>query len=410
MNAEQVIQSIHRAQLTGKKVGLENTYKLIKRLNIEPSDIPSIHVAGTNGKGSVCAMLESALRAAGKKTGLYTSPFLQLYNERFAINGHSIDDDMLAYYGEKVLKEGETLQATSFELGTALALLLFKSEKVDMAVMEVGLGGRLDPTNVIMPRLSVITAIGMDHMRILGNSLPEIAYEKAGIIKTDVPVVVQGGEEAVLSVFRRQAELMNAPLIKAQDIPYRVCSMDRYGSVLEVGQDTYAIGLPGEHQHKNALTAIAALKQLGLSEASIQAGLGRAQWPGRLEWCGNILIDGAHNAQGTAALRRYVEGQLPNCHRTVIFGMLDEKLSEEVLRDIQAIGDEILTVPIKNPKALDAQMLAARFGNAAAAQSLQEALSTAREKASLHEKGCIIVAGSLYLVGEVRSLLSLEPR
>lgn len=186
-NAQEVIAAIHGARYTGHKVGLQNTRALLDALGLN-CRVPAIHVAGTNGKGSVCAMVERVLRQAGYRTGLYTSPFLQAYNERIRLDGAPVSDALLEQYGNQVLDaaeklHGQGIQPTAFELGTALALLIFQAQQVDLMVIEVGLGGRLDPTNVITPLVSVITAIGLDHMQLLGDTVEQIAGEKAGIIK-----------------------------------------------------------------------------------------------------------------------------------------------------------------------------------------------------------------------------------
>lgn len=216
MTAKDVVDAIHAARETGAKHGLENIHRLIDTLCPNPT-VPVIHVAGTNGKGSTCAMLERILRAAGYRTGLYTSPYLQHYEERVRIGGEPLTEAQMVRYGEPLLAAAEAMKAeglcpTPFELGTALAFSAFEGEKVDVAVVETGIGGRLDPTNFVTPVVSVITAIGLDHMKMLGDTLPAIAAEKAGIIKPSVPVVCQCAPPEVAAVFAKFSLARCAPL------------------------------------------------------------------------------------------------------------------------------------------------------------------------------------------------------
>jgi folylpolyglutamate synthase/dihydrofolate synthase len=403
MNAQEVIERIHAARFSGEKAALNNTKALFEKLNIAPDAVPAIHVAGTNGKGSVCAMLESALRQAGYKTGLYTSPFLQVYNERIAINGKAVTDDILAAYGTRVLEAAEGIRATAFELGTALAMLIFKEEKVDMAIVEVGLGGRLDPTNVILPKISVITAIGLDHMEILGDTIEKIAAEKAGIIKPGVPVVLQPCSDNVYEVISRFG-----PAMRLNESMIANVSGDKRGFTAELNGIKVCIPLPGKHQLLNALTAVMVLKQLGMSEHDIKAGIANTVWPARLEYAGNVLIDGAHNAQGVKALKEYVEEYLSGERIVLLTGVLSDKMTFEMAEGLKDITDTVVTVTPDNFKAIPATELKKHFKNAVASDSVKQGLETACALAG--EDGLVIAAGSLYLAGEIRSILGLKHR
>lgn len=425
MQANEVIEAIHGSYAKGSKHGMRNVRMLLELLCPE-SRVPVIHVAGTNGKGSVCAMLESILRHAGYRTGLYTSPFLQAYPERIRLDGLPLADDLMVRYGEPLLKavsalEKQDVQPTPFELGTALALSVFEGERVDAAIVEVGLGGRLDPTNVVSPCLCAITAIGMDHMNYLGNTLEAIAGEKAGIIKAGVPVVCHPAEAGVAEVFARAAKELGAPLTQLRREQVLHAQTDAHGATasfrLENDWNDLSIPLPGDHQLTNALTVLGLVEQLRaqgwrIPENAVREGLRTVKWPARLEWCGNILIDGAHNPQGVAALSAFVRANLVNRRRVLLTGVLADKLQPDMLRELCGLAEEIITVTPDNPRAMSAQELAQRMrdagGHAHAAATLAEGLVLARRAAG--EDGIIIAAGSLYFAGSLRNLLKLPWR
>lgn len=424
-NAAEVIDTIHAARGIGDKHGLRNTKALLSHLAL-CSEVPVIHVAGTNGKGSTCAMLESVLRHAGMRTGLYTSPFLQVYNERIRIDGLPVDDDTLARCGNAVLDIAEKLaeqdiRPTPFELGTALAMSIFADQKVDVAVVEVGLGGRLDPTNVVNPTVCAITAIGMDHMAILGDTITAIAGEKAGIIKENVPVVVHPAEDAVAEVFSHAAEEKHAPLHQLQQGMIVSAQEDLRGSVITVQLENLwkdiRVPLPGKHQQRNAMTVLAVCEELmrkgwAITPEHVRAGITNAKWPARLEWCGNILLDGAHNAQGVAMLQDYVLNQLADKRRVLLTGVLTEKLDDDMLNELATLGHDIVTVTPDSYRAMTGAELAERFASvghhAHPCESVSEGIALAKSLAG--DNGIVVAAGSLYLMGELRTVLSLPWR
>lgn len=422
LNAQQVIDRIHGSYQTGSKHGLRNTQMLMELLDLG-SHVPVIHIAGTNGKGSTCAMLESILRKAGYRTGMYTSPFLQMYQERIRLDGQPLGDDVLVKYGVPLLEAAEALaqqgiQPTPFELGTALALSVFQGEQVDAAIVEVGLGGRLDPTNVVKPVLCGITAIGMDHMNLLGHTLEEIAAEKAGIIKPGVPVVCHPAEESVKKVFARYAEEQQAPLHQLDGAALLEARQDRYGTTAAYQlQETWReirIPLPGEHQQTNAMVVLGLVEQLrqqgwSIPERAVREGMAATVWPARLEWCGRVLIDGAHNPQGVAALAAYVHTFLQKEKRVLLTGVLADKLQPEMLQVLASIAPCAVTVTPDNPRAMPAEELSWRLnqagGKAQAADSLESGLALARMLAG--DEGVVIAAGSLYFAGALRTVLNL---
>lgn len=422
MTAQQVIDAIHGSYAASSKRGLRNVLDLVDALCPERK-VPVIHVAGTNGKGSTCAMLESILRHAGYKTGLYTSPFLQAYQERIRLNGLPMSDEVTVRYGVPLLEASERLKheddcyATPFELGTALANAVFEGEKVDTAIMEVGMGGRLDPTNYVQPIVCAIAAIGLDHMGFLGNTLAEIAGEKAGIIKERVPVVCHPAEDDVAAVFAAEAAKQHAPLHQLRRDMITDAACDAYGSsaTFHLQRDWHVrIPLPGEHQLTNALTVLGVVEALqaqgwNIPEEAVQQGIADTVWPARLEWCGNVLIDGAHNPQGIAALSAYVQAHLVQRKRVLLTGVLADKVQPDMLTMLAKLGGKIVTVTPDNPRAMAAEELAQRLnacgGDARAAASLEEGLAQA--KALAGEDGVVIAAGSLYFAGALRTALDL---
>ena len=315
MTGQEAIERIHSVYPNGKKEGLSGIRALMMRLGNAHAAVPAVHVAGTNGKGSCCAMIERMLRAAGYKTGLYTSPYIEVYNERIRIDGVPISDERLAALVERVWPaveacEKEGVHITEFELGTALAFCAFAQERVDVAVIEVGLGGRLDATNIITPLVSVITEVGMDHMDILGGTIGEIALEKAGIIKRGVPVSLGAQEKAAYGVLLAAARGLNAPVIDPDAENVRESPDDITFDVSLEGEriNGLRVSLRGRHQAENACAALGAVQALrregfAIPQSAVRAGLAAVRWPGRLERFGRVLLDGAHNDPGARAVR-----------------------------------------------------------------------------------------------------------
>jgi len=422
LTTQQVIDAIHGSYQTGSKNGHRNVLALLEHMGVTMKT-PYIHVAGTNGKGSTCAMLASVLRAAGYKVGLYTSPFLQHYQERIRLNGVPLTDELMVKYGNPLVEAAKAMEAagdfvTPFEMGTALALAAFDGENCDFAVIEVGMGGRLDPTNVIQPQVCAITAIGLDHMGFLGDTLEEIAGEKAGIIKADTPVVCYPAQESVRRVYAEAAAAKNAPLIQLEERGILQAEGDMYGSTVtyqlnEAWQDM-RINLPGQYQRCNAMTVLALVEELraqghAIPEAAVRKGFVETVWPARLEWTDNVLIDGAHNPQGVDALVQYVDAYLSERRRVLLTGVLADKLQPEMLGQMVHIARDIVTVTPDTPRAMSAEAYAAQLnaqgGRATAADSLSKGLAMALQMAG--EDGVVIAAGSLYFAGALRTELNL---
>ncbi len=423
MTEMEAIEKIHSVYPSGKKEGLTNMRKVMARLGNVQDSLAMVHVAGTNGKGSTCAMIERALREAGYKTGLYTSPYIERYNERIRINGRPIEGEKLAQLVEQVWPVIESCREegmciTEFELGTVLAFIAFAKEQVDIAIIEVGLGGRLDPTNIIHPLVSVITNVGMDHMHFLGDTIEEIAMEKAGIMKRDTPVVLGWQEENVRAVLLDAAKALEIPVM--EPAVQNVREMSRGTAFDAVGADgtmkEVTVSLTGCHQAQNACAALGALKALTqrgfdrITEETTRRALTDVHWPGRLEFFGNVILDGAHNEPGVKALQRYMDVWLLKEKTVLLSGMMADKDVAAMTQMLASRVRCVVTTQPAIPRAMAAGELACAFeaqgAEVYAVADPKEALQKARELAG--DDGTVLCAGSLYLIGEIRSLLRQE--
>ena len=426
MNYEQTLHYLYNKlplfSLIGKKAykaDLVNTIALCDYLSQPQNHIRTIHVAGTNGKGSVSHMLSSVFQQCGYKTGLYTSPHLKDFRERIRINGKMIPKSFVIDFTEKMKEITEAINPSFFELTFVMALSFFEREKVDIAIIETGLGGRLDSTNVLNPELSVITSIGYDHMDILGNTLEKIAIEKAGIIKKNTPVVVGEWLEETRPVFEKVAGEMGAPLVFAQE-NYVACITGQTENYLEVHleqkqthQSTqYQLDLTGHYQVRNLRTVITSLDQLHgsfhLDPIKISAALRQVskltQFHGRWEIIHKspkVVMDVAHNRDGIQQILDQVK-EIPYGQLRIVFGMVKDKEIEKVLEILPASAIYYFT-KARIPRALPENELkerAARFlltGNAYSQVNL--ALQAALQEASSED--LIIICGSVFVVGEV---------
>lgn len=369
----------------GVKEGLERIRALTAKLGEPQNFYRTIHVAGTNGKGSVSAMLAEMLKASGLKVGLFTSPHLESYCERIRINGANIPESDFAELIFRV--KACDVPATHFEALTAAAFLYFKEQAVDAAVIEVGLGGLYDSTNVITPALSIITNVALDHENILGD-LDGIARNKAGIIKPKVPCVT-GATGRPLELIRAVAAEKNAPLYEVTE-PADV-----------------AMNLRGEYQRMNAAIAIRAAQVLKLSEAAITTGLKRVQWAGRFEVfetvAGTVVIDGAHNPDGALALRRSLDAAFPSGRRVWLFGVLKDKDFATMIKILFRPDDAVIVTPPQSERAAStAEMCAALQAGGIACTAVEDNIAAVERLMTLG--GDVkIIAGSLYLIGAVRN-------
>ncbi|MEW6770306.1 MAG: folylpolyglutamate synthase/dihydrofolate synthase family protein [Bacillota bacterium] len=430
MDYEEAIRYMQGAAAAGIKPGLERITALLGRLGNPERRFPAAHVGGTNGKGSVCAFLTAVLAAAGYKTGTFTSPHLHSYTERFRINGAAIEPVRLAGLIAAVRPALETLRAggvvpTEFEIHTALAFLFFAREAVDVAVVEVGLGGRYDATNVVSPEVVVITNVTVDHTDYLGESLEQIAGEKAGIIKPGVPVVT-GAEGAALAVIERECAARGAPLfVLGRDFRPEVRKSDLAGQELDVRgwwgkYRDLRIRLLGQHQLYNAACAVAAARLLAergwrLGEAAVREGLAAVTWPGRLEVLQEnppVILDGAHNTAGAVALREALQDYFPGRPLVLVIGMLADKERAEAAAVLCPLARAVVVTRPPGSRAGDWRVLAALARRYVPAVDEIEDVAAAVERALVlaRPEDAVVVTGSLYLIAEVRAFLARRDR
>jgi dihydrofolate synthase/folylpolyglutamate synthase len=403
----------------GIKPGLDIISALLEDLGHPERTFPYVHVAGTNGKGSVCAMVESILRHAGYRTGLYTSPHLVDFNERFKLNGAPASTAELMPILERVVDiESATRPATFFECTTAMAFEWFRRQGVEWGIMETGMGGRWDATNVHVPAVCAITQIGLDHMNYLGGTIEMIAAEKAGIIKSGVPVVIGDLDEEPREVILRQAAMLGAPVVDAmQSVRIERRSMSWAGQKIKIASaecDYRSIQLPllGDHQIANCAIAVAvvetlaALGRIQLEPEQVEQGLARVQWPGRLQVLSRepvMVLDVAHNPSGARALMKALKRLAGDIPIGMVTGFLEDKDVEGCLRVFQSGATRFWAVSIEAERGLSADQLVGRarsLGVEMRAVSLSGALDEARAWA-LQEGGMVCIAGSLYLAGMV---------
>lgn len=409
MTPESALEYIHSTTWLGSRPGLDRIGELMRRLGNIQDEIKIIHVAGTNGKGSVSSMLEAVLREAGYKTGLFTSPYILSFNERIRINGEDITDEALCRATEKVKPHAEAMadHPTEFELITAIAFEAFAERGCDIVVLEAGMGGRLDSTNIIKtPLVSVISGISLDHTEYLGDTVGKIAFEKAGIIKRGIPVVTTGFlPSEAMSVIRDRAAQMSSQFYVSEAAEEISSSID--GSEFIYKGREYKTGLAGEYQIKNSavvLEAVRALRDGGteISESAVCSGLAGAKWKGRFELLSRepyFIYDGAHNPEGARAAACSFKKYFPGIKFAVVTGVLRDKNYRYIADQIAGFAGTVYTVTPDNPRALPAEEYAAVFRElgieAVAARSVSEAVNEAKKS----EYAAAV--GSLYLYGEV---------
>ena len=408
-----VIEELAGRRRFGMKPGLETIRALCAALDDPQLKFKAIHVAGTNGKGAVCAILDAALRATsgmrdegrGMRVGRYTSPHLVKINERFFLAGAPVDDRTLERVAENVSKaliphpSSLVPEVTFFEALTAVAFELYAEAKVDYAILECGLGGRLDATNVCAPALSVITRIGLDHCDWLGDTVEKIAAEKAGIVKSGVPVVLGRNEPGVVDVVRRRAAEVGAPFHYAPDL----------ADESEIPAD---FSLPGAFNRENAVTALAALKVLldcrRLPSTAVES-LGRTVWPGRFQKVGNFIIDGAHNPPAARALRTALETEVFGQKTlNLICGFCGDKDVGEVLSILGPIVKKGYAVRTNNPRSLSAEETAAKMRAAGIDAVVCPSLGSAIRQSN-NPNNRTLICGSLFLAGEALVELGAYP-
>ena len=392
----------------GMKPGLDAIRTLCAVLGDPQLSVPAVHVAGTNGKGAVCAMLDACLRETGLRVGRYTSPHLVALNERFFLDGRPVSDNVLEDCSARVsaaVSSSPASDLTFFEALTAVAFLLYARERVDALVLETGLGGRLDATNVCAPILTVITRIGLDHCDWLGDTVEKIAAEKAGIIKPGVPVVLGCNVDSVAAVVKARADAVGAPFFYAPDL----------ASETEIPAD---FSLAGTFNRENAVTALAALKVLSSRlpppsflfprPPSLAAGFARVVWPGRFQRVGRFLVDGAHNPPAARALASALAEQGLR-DLTLVCGFCGDKDVAETLRILKPHIARALAVKTNNPRSLSPEDLAARLVSVGIPAEPCASLAAAIGRADDASGRTVLVCGSLFLAGEALVALGAYP-
>ena len=404
MNYKQILKELYSLESVTFKQTLASMRILLKKLNNPEKRLRCIHVAGTNGKGSVCAMLNSILSNDSYKVGMYTSPHLKKFNERIRINDKLISDkDIVKYYLR--VKKYATNQ-TFFEITTAMAFLYFKEKKVDFAIIETGLGGRLDSTNVITPLISIITNVGVEHTEYLGNTLEKIAYEKAGIIKKNVPVVT-ASEGIALATIKKISNNRNSKLIIINRNKIKIYYNKNYMSFdINSYKNLKLDNLKGSFQIENAVIAIKSLEilknnySLKINKKNIIDGLKNAKWPGRFQFISkNILIDSAHNPRGFEILVKELKN-LKFQRLILVVGFSDDKDIKTISRIIGSSANKVIITKSDSIKAEKPKIIKRYFNkNALIIETPKEALKYAKKIASKDD--LVLVAGSIFLVGEL---------
>lgn len=418
MTYEESVNYIHSRLRFGMKPGLERIFKLLEKLGKPQDELEFVHIAGTNGKGSTAAMLSSVFSVSGKKTGLFTSPYITDFRERISVNGEMIPKSSLAEivsYIAPIVNEmeqnGEII--TEFELITALAFCYFKNENCGIVVLETGLGGRFDSTNVIKaPLASVITKISLDHTDILGDTISQITFEKCGILKQGgICVSYPEQESDALEVIFRESALKNNKVFIGNAKSVQILEESIHGTDFIYDGLEIKLPLAGIHQIKNAVTAITAAKVLNIKNKHIVKGISLTAFPARLELFSDnpiVILDGAHNPDGIKSLADFIGSNLSGYKIIAIMGMLEDKAADESLSLLAPYFSVIFAVTPDNPRGLSSDAFADFAGKYCPDVRPENNIKSALEKAFslLDESTALICCGSLYLAGEIRPFLT----
>ncbi|MCK4456112.1 MAG: bifunctional folylpolyglutamate synthase/dihydrofolate synthase [Thermoplasmata archaeon] len=417
---DEALRWLFKLQRFGVKLGLDNVRELLSHLGDPHEKFRSVHVAGTNGKGSVCTFLSSALKEAGYKVGMYTSPHVVRYNERMQINGEEISNERVMEYVSKIrpiaerMGEDPTKHPTFFELTTAMGFSYFADENVDIAVVEVGMGGRLDATNVITPEVSVVTHLALEHTEHLGKTLERIAKEKAGIIKPGVPVV--SAEEN--PVIRRVCDEQGCDLVVVEeDYPYERISFDASGQRLWIGDSSREFKMPllGSYQLQNVATAYAVLdamraRGLDISEESVERGFATAKWPARLEIVRRkptVIIDSSHNPDGMRNMKEALLEAVGKDKITFVVGAMSDKDVFPMLEAIAPVAERIICTKPDYWRAMDPEEVEREarklVDDVEVVRSVPEAIERAVSLVS--EDDVICITGSIFMAGDATAHL-----
>lgn len=421
MTAQQAIEKIHSLDKFGSRPGLERIRRFLDILGNPQDSLRFVHVAGTNGKGSTCALLSSVLVEAGYKTGLFISPYIVDFRERIQINGEMVSGEVLAEAVERTFPIIEKLRAddcviTEFEYVMALEFLIHKEAACDIVVLETGMGGLLDCTNVILPPIcSVITTIGLDHTAVLGDTIEKIAAQKCGIIKSGSIAVTSAQCAEAMSVIEADCADKGVRLVKSSSVNTEIVEQTIRRTVMKYNGVELTLPLIGEHQIENAKTALAALDIIGesfpISADALGNGFKNAENPARFElMCDDptVILDGAHNPNGIEALKNAVIRYNDKQSAVLVLGMLADKDSRGSIKLLSGMFDTVYTVTVNNPRTLSAEALAEEckgfFNKVVVCKNVREAVTEAFTQAK-HSDSLMVIAGSLYLAGEIRPIL-----
>ncbi|MEQ8156004.1 MAG: folylpolyglutamate synthase/dihydrofolate synthase family protein [Clostridiaceae bacterium] len=431
MNYKECMSYIHGLNKFGMNFGLSRTERILELLGDPHKRVKFIHVAGTNGKGSTTAIISSILKTAGYKTGMFTSPFLEEFEERIQINGNNIPKEHLIRYTEMVREVIDQVAAegmghpTEFEVITCIMFKYFSDMEVDFGVIEVGLGGTLDSTNVLTPVLSVITSISYDHMNVLGNTIQKIAAEKAGIIKEGIPAVIYPQEKETLKVIQEKAEkcksqlyyidIDNSSFLQVINKDSRILQRVRY--ILKDEEIILDLPLLGKHQITNCLTALTAVKALEvqcgieIDDNSIKKGIESVIWKGRMEvmrYNPLVVIDGAHNIDGIKKLKENLKTYFSYNNLILILGILADKQVDEMIKEICPEAKEVIAVTPNSERAELSEVLRDKIlennVNAISKNSYEDAYRYALSR--LGEGDMLLISGSLYMIGDMRKIIN----
>ena len=426
---DECLDKIYKLGRFGIKLELDTIQNILRFLNNPQKNYKVIHVAGTNGKGSTATYMASILRKAGFKTGVYTSPHLVRFNERISIDGEDISDEdvVSAYEAIKAVDIGKR-RATFFEIATAMAFYHFAKEQVEWAVIETGMGGRFDATNIVQPQVSVITNLSLEHTDYLGSTIKDLAREKGGIIKPKVPVVTAVSQPSGLKVIETLARKNNAPLFRfKKDFSIRKTpkqSTFTFQGIHNAYRDLVK-PLPGDHQRENLSLALAACElvfhrnretdaRYNLSQDLVHNGLSIARWPGRLEKIQEnplVILDGAHNLKAAQVLGKYLSDTLKGRRLTLVLGILDDKPHDDMLGHLLPLADRVIITKAKIDRSIETDVLAASVkkyftGDLSIIEDVPGAVSHAISTSSENDAVCI--AGSLYVAGEAKEKFDLD--
>ena len=422
MNYKEAMDFIEEKNKLGSVLGLESIEELLRRLDNPQDDIKIIHIAGTNGKGSILSFLEGILEEVGCNVGRYISPTIFAYLERFQINREYMkEEEFIEYVSivkeivEDMVSEGKS-SPTAFEIETAIGFLYFKSSKVDFVLLETGMGGRLDATNIIKePVCTILSSIGMDHMQFLGETIQEITFEKAGILKSNIPCVVYPNSDIVLNIINEQAIIKNVELTIIDENNILIEDENIEFSQFVYKDREYIIKLIGNHQIKNAITALEVAnilaqshKKYSWNEKNITQGLEKTRWQGRFEVIGKepfVIRDGAHNVDGAIALAKTIEKHFTNKKIVYIIGMLSDKEFDKVLSITAPLAQLIYAISTEGKRGLEGKILAtcaSKYCNNVfnrQEDSIQEVIKDAIKAAG--RDGVVVIFGSLSYIGNI---------